>query len=102
MKDNKKDYKYEFPAYKLILNGDEEPQVFSLKYNKFLQPKVQKNGYKQTTVYNVDKKPITLNYARFLMILTDPQESYENLVVDHINRDKQDDRLSNLRWITQK
>ena len=41
-----------------------------------------------------------MNYARFLMILVKPQSDYNNLCVDHINLDKTDDRIENLRWVT--
>ena len=43
-----------------------------------------------------------MNYARFVMIKTNPQEDYTDLVVDHINRIKTDDRPCNLRWISTK
>lgn len=36
------------------------------------------------------------------MMLAEPKEDYTDLVVDHINRNKLDDSLSNLRWISPK
>ena len=90
---------YNFSRYHAMNNG-EEVEIYSTITKKILNPKTNKNGYRQVTVINDENQPITMNYARFVMIKTDPQEDYTDLVVDHINRIKTDDRPCNLRWIT--
>ena len=99
MKEQEKTYNYNFSKYYVCCDG-EEGKIYSTIRGKFLNPKINKNGYKQVTVINDDGEHITMNYARFLLIKEDPRESYKGLVVDHINRDKNDDRLCNLRWTT--
>lgn len=90
-----------FSNYEVHFEGD-QPKVYSKLRKKYLNPKVNKNGYKQVTVMNDDKQARTLNLSRFIMIKLNPLPDYANMVVDHINRDKTDDRISNLRWLTQK
>lgn len=96
----KEDLKNQFPMYRLFDDGINEPVIYSYLTKKYLQPTVNKNGYKQVTVKNALDNKVTLNYARLIMILAHPQEDYSTLEVDHINRDSTDDRLCNLRWIS--
>lgn len=66
------------------------------KYKNFLGT-ISTTGY---VMVSVKKIPTPLH--RMVMEVFNPVENMNNLVVDHINGIKTDNRIENLRWLTQR
>jgi hypothetical protein len=79
------------PNYLIYSDG----RVFSKKSNKFMKPFCGEN-YKSVNLDKKTKKIHRLVAENYLKQETDLQE------VDHINRNKHDNRVENLRWVTKK
>ena len=83
-----------FPAYQVNRKG----QIFSKKKKRLLNPYIDNRGY-----YNVelmkDKKRFHFQLHRLLahQFIPNPEDKP---CIDHINRDKTDNNLANLRWVT--
>lgn len=90
-------YKY-LPEYNLFIgkNG----KVFSPIRNKFIKLHKTRDGYLR---FNIGRKP---NYYSFLLHRLLAQTFIENpdnkAEVGHINQDRLDNRIENLRWVTHK
>ena len=86
-----------FPnEYKVSENGD----VLSVRNNKLLRPALDKNGYKYY-VLCVNGRRVTVKAHRLVAIAFIPNVQ-QKPTVDHINGVKTDNRVSNLRWATNK
>ena len=83
-----------YPNYLIYEDG----KVFSKKRNKFLKPRINTNGY-----YCIDLcengKQKTYKIHRLIAIhyIPNPENKRE---VDHINRDRSDNKIENLRWVS--
>ena len=72
-------------------------KIYSLNTNKFLKPKHQSAGYNQVSLYyrTIGPKYKLIHREVAKTFLSNPNK-YK--YVDHINRKKKDNRLSNLRF----
>ena len=84
----------DYPNYLIYEDG----LVFSQKYNKFLKEQDNRDGYKRICLCKDGKqKHFLIHRLIAIHYIPNPDNLKE---VDHINRDKSDNRLENLRWVT--
>lgn len=75
-------------------------KVWSVRKEKYLRPNIDKYGY-EYYVFCVDGKRKTLKAHRLVAETFIPNPDAKP-TVDHINCDKRDNRVCNLRWATNK
>ena len=68
--------------------------------SKILQPTINKDGYYELTLYTLDHRKVTKRIHRLVAVAFLGIEP--DLVVDHINDDKLDNRAVNLQFVTAK
>lgn len=75
-------------------------QVYSLVSGKILHPYTSKGGYLQYTLYRGKKPKVVLAHRLVAAaFIENPDNKPE---VDHINTNRADNRVGNLRWVTKK
>ena len=87
-----------FGNYLINDSGDNEKTVFSLHRNEWKKPQVYKNGYYFVSLFDNGKNKIFLLH-RLIAELFIPNPDNKPCI-DHINGDKSDNRIENLRWCT--
>jgi len=80
------------PNYKITEDG----QVWSNKRMRYLTPTLSTDGYKRVSMA---KTKMTIHRLMALTYIPNPEN---RRCVDHINRIRTDNRLSNIRWATHK
>jgi len=83
--------------YKICKNGD----VISCKFNKekILKPCINNHGYLYVGLYKKNKKFKIFKIHRLIgLYFIENPNNYQ--IVDHINQNRTDNRIENLRWVT--
>jgi len=80
--------------YSVTVDGD----VYSHISNKFLKPNIGKNGYGLVTL--CDKEKRCSHYIHRLVATAYIDKPSDDLVVNHKDGDKLNNRVSNLEWVT--
>ena len=81
--------------YLIYENGD----VYSKYRKRNMKTQFQKDGYKIITIINDDNKKITMRVHRLVALayISNPENKPQ---VDHIDQNKTNNHISNLRWVT--
>ena len=84
-----------YPRYRIYINGD----IYSEKRGKYLKHGNTSNGYKKICLYNENGQKM-FSIHRLMGILFIPCNKLfdRNVEIDHINGDRHDNSLKNLRW----
>jgi hypothetical protein len=77
----------------------EDGEVFSIKRNIFLKTSVDYKGYYYLALRDDNGKPITKRVHRLVALTYIPNPENKPLV-DHIDQDKLNNNINNLRWAT--
>jgi hypothetical protein len=85
-------------GYEGLYAIDEEGNVFSLRTHKKMKHSDNGKGYKQVTLFKNKKRKYP--YVHRLMAEAYLPNFSEELQVDHIDRDKGNNSISNLRMVT--
>ena len=78
----------------------DDGKIYSERTNKFLSPQRDKNGYLKVQMISEDGKRHRYSVHRLVLENFSPQEDMANLQVNHIDGNKENNKLANLEWVT--
>lgn len=74
--------------------------IFSGKTHKILSVQLDKNGYEKVRLISEDGKRHRYSVHRLVLENFNPIDGMQDFQVNHIDRDKRNNRLENLEWTT--
>ena len=90
-------------GYEGLYTVTDDGRVFNVQRGRELKPKVVRGGYFEVQLWKNNKRKYFyvhhLVYNSFHKVGYDSSEKYE-MAIDHINEDRQDNRLENLQKVT--
>lgn len=113
MKNSKQEIWRDIPGYEGYYQVSDEGRVRSLSRTmltkngverfykgRFFEDSLSMNGYKQVTLSREGKQETFLIHQLVAMVFLDHEPNGNNLVVDHIDGDKLNNRIENLQIVT--
>ena len=100
MKDILKEVWKDIPGYEELYQVSTLGRIYSFKTNQYLKLGVNSHGYIRASLLK-DYKTRTINVHRLVALAFIPNPENKPCI-DHINGDKTDNRMINLRWVTHK
>ena len=86
-----------FPNYEITKDG----RIYSTRSKKWIKTQKNNCGYEIVALYTGDGKPNCVQVGRLILEAYDPlPDGGDHKEADHIDRNRANNKLSNLRWTT--